>query len=160
MLTEGERTVHDLGDGHGRRNAPGRPRVAHHVPRQIEHALGRFFDAGQPLGGLRRQGVGVSLQLVGVGHDGGQGIVELVHDSGRQLPEGRQLFRLDHAGAKIREISFVSLDGFERPGLLEEALQEVRGPQQEVLFLRRLGTIATQAQRGGVRSNGHHPLVG
>ncbi len=99
VLAEGDRPVDDrVKDDRPQRSARG-TRVAHELAGEAQHAVGGVADAPEAIDVL-----GVSTphldrppdQVVGVGDDRRERVVELVDDPGGDLPERRQLVGVDH----------------------------------------------------------------
>src|SRR5687768_1400889 len=78
-----------------------RPGIGDEVAGEAQDPSGRLFDAPETLDvvgrvAVRQSRARLAAQVLRVGDDRGEGIVELVDDTGDDLPERGELFGLDH----------------------------------------------------------------
>jgi hypothetical protein len=103
VLAEGEGLLEDLVEPEHHRSLPRGARVVDEVPGQPLHPLGGLGDAPQPVDVLGLQGDALDLapQVVGVGEDGGERVVQLVEGAGGELADGGELVRLGELALRL-----------------------------------------------------------
>jgi hypothetical protein len=103
VLTIAGRLLEQVVDLHLFRLARRRPGIGRQIPCELQYPVGRFLDALElvEIGGIHSTDLGQLQERIRVERDGRQGIVDLVGDSRRQLPERRQLLGLHHSPLEL-----------------------------------------------------------
>jgi hypothetical protein len=100
VLAEHERLLDHVLDHDLRCDPRRRSGVVDEIAREAEDAVGGLADAAEALeiGAVTPLALALLPQIVAVSDDRRERVVELVHDTCRELPERRELLALDHLG--------------------------------------------------------------